>query len=32
VTNCGFAPNRLTGRNTKFSFALGRSRITQVGL
>jgi len=32
VTNCGFAPNRFTGRNTKLSFTLGRIRTTQVGL
>jgi hypothetical protein len=32
VTNRGFAPKRFTGRNTKFSFTLGRKRTSPVGL
>ena len=32
MVNCGFAPNRFTGRNTRFSLRIGRIRRTRVGL
>ncbi len=32
VVNCGFTPKRRTGRNTKFSFAAGRTLMTRRGL
>jgi hypothetical protein len=32
MVNCGFAPNRFTGRNTRFKRRDGRIRITWFGL
>ena len=32
MLNCGFAPNRFTGRNTRFNRCVGRIRITRLGL
>jgi hypothetical protein len=32
MVNCGFEPNRFTGRNTKLSRGVGRIRMTRFGL
>ena len=32
VVNCGFAPNRFTGRNTRFNRCGGRIRSARFGL
>jgi hypothetical protein len=32
VVNCGFKPNRFTGRKTIFTFPVGRIRMARKGL
>ena len=32
VANCGFMPNRFTGRKTIFTFPVGRMRMARKGL
>ena len=32
MVNCGFAPNRFTGRNTRFNRCVGRMRSARFGL
>jgi hypothetical protein len=32
IVNCGFEPNRFTGRNTRLSRCVGRIRMTRFGL
>jgi len=32
IVNYGFEPNRFAGRTTRFSFAVGRNRMTRFGL
>ena len=32
ISSCGFEPKRRDGRNTRFTFAEGRMRMTRFGL